>query len=169
MSTAQANDFYLKALDSYPYDLPEFLESINYALSYDEDHADAHCLMGRFYWDQLCKHDQAAFHFEKALAADPRHLITCYHYSMMAIYVEEYEKAGRLIGFMANIKGVYKPALFYRRALIAERQKQLKEAKKLLKVAKTESFYTNDVSFFDAELTRVKNKLKAIKKEKSKK
>ncbi|NRA11714.1 MAG: hypothetical protein HRT57_07155 [Crocinitomicaceae bacterium] len=47
MSTL-ATQYYLKAKDNYPYDLPEAMESLEYAMSYNNEHAETHCLMGMF-------------------------------------------------------------------------------------------------------------------------
>ena len=53
-------DKYLfQALDNYPYSLEETVESLDYALSYDEKNTVALCLYGRLYAEQL-KHYETA-------------------------------------------------------------------------------------------------------------
>ena len=47
------NKYYFEALDFYPYNLPDCLEALNYALSYDSEDADALCLMGRIHSEVL--------------------------------------------------------------------------------------------------------------------
>ena len=42
-----ANIYLVKALDYYPYNLEEALESLNYAMAYEENNPIALCLMGR--------------------------------------------------------------------------------------------------------------------------
>lgn len=44
--TLTKNKYYFEALDNYPYNLPDCLEALNYALSYDPEDADSLCLMG---------------------------------------------------------------------------------------------------------------------------
>lgn len=164
-----ANDYYLKAADHYPYDLAEFLESINYALSYNENHADAHCLMGQFYRDQLMKYEEATAHFDRALENDARHLPTYYQYIRLCIMTEEFEKAIKLIRFAQTIKGVYKSSLLHREAIILEIKGQFKEASKLLKIAIEKAYYSDDVRFYENERKRIKNKRKNRKKKNGKK
>jgi len=36
-----ADTYYLKALNLYPYDLDQVIEALNFAISYDKDHAGA--------------------------------------------------------------------------------------------------------------------------------
>lgn len=43
--------YIFQALDAYPYNLEETVESLNYALSYDDKNAVALCLMG----ENLCR------------------------------------------------------------------------------------------------------------------
>jgi len=47
--TLTKSKYYFEALDNYPYSLPDCLEALNYALSYDPEDADSLCLMGRIY------------------------------------------------------------------------------------------------------------------------
>lgn len=166
MDTALANNYYLKALDNYPFDLPEFLESINYALAYDDTHADAHCLMGLFYMDQLQKYDDAKYHFNKALASDIEHVRSYYELIRCLITIEEYQEAFKVIDCASKIKGVSSEALDHRIAIIMERKFQLKSAKRFLQRAIEKAYFTHDREFYQAELSRVKDK---ISKRKSKK
>ncbi|NNG27070.1 MAG: hypothetical protein HKM87_06060, partial [Ignavibacteriaceae bacterium] len=55
MSITLADTFYLKALDLYPFELDQVIEALNYAISYDNDHAGAHCLLGKLNLYQLGK------------------------------------------------------------------------------------------------------------------
>ncbi|XJR87409.1 hypothetical protein ACH34I_08880 [Elizabethkingia anophelis] len=41
------NKYYFEALDHYPYSIPDCVEALNYALSYDPQDADSLCLMAR--------------------------------------------------------------------------------------------------------------------------
>ena len=164
-----ANDYYLKALDSYQYDLQEFLENINYALSYDEDHADAHCLMGQFYKEQLLKFDNARYHFERALSIDVYHLMTYYHYIYLCITTEDFDRGIKLIRFAENISGIRKSTLYHREAILYEQKGKFKKASKLLEKALASTIYTDDADFFKAERVRIKAKKKVASKSKSKK
>tara|TARA_Y100000768_G_scaffold319786_1_gene255499 strand:+ start:420 stop:554 length:135 start_codon:yes stop_codon:yes gene_type:complete len=39
-----ATKYFIKATDAYPFNLEETIEALDYALSYDETHAGAHCI-----------------------------------------------------------------------------------------------------------------------------
>ena len=169
MGHALADNYFLKALDQYPYNLPEFLESIDYALSYDEHHVEAHCLMGRFYMDQLNQFDRATYHFDMALANDNHHMNTYYWYIRLAILIQDHDKALKLITFARQLKGVCQASLLHREAVIKEQKGDLKGAKKLIDEALLITIWNNDIDFFKAEKTRIDNKLKVLKPKKKSK
>ncbi|CAG0906289.1 unnamed protein product, partial [Darwinula stevensoni] len=58
------------ALDAYPYNLEEAIESLDYALSGDNNNAATLCLYGRVYAEQLQDYATAKTYFQDALAAD---------------------------------------------------------------------------------------------------
>ena len=69
-------DKYLfQALDAYPYNLEEAVESLNYALSYDDKNPIALCLMGQIYAENLRNYEEAKEYYQQALAADMLSLI----------------------------------------------------------------------------------------------
>ena len=57
----------MKAMDAYPYNLEETLESINYSLSYNDSNPFSYILLGRFYVEQFYNFKEAISCFEKAL------------------------------------------------------------------------------------------------------
>lgn len=70
----KAIDKYLsQALDNYPYSLTETIESLEYALSYDETNTTALCLTGRLYAEQLMNYEEAKNIFRKRLPATFMH------------------------------------------------------------------------------------------------
>lgn len=168
MSTTLANNYYLKALDNYPYDLPDFLESISYALSYDENHADAHYLMGRYYMEQVFKYNQAQYHYEMALVNDINHIETYYHFIRLFILTNELEKAEKLIEQATKIKGIYIPALLHRKAVIFEIRKNYKKALQWINKAIEDAYFTDDRDFYKREKDRIKDKMPKKKKRKKK-
>ena len=64
------NKYYFEALDCYPYNLPDCLEALNYALSYDPEDADALCLMGRIHSEVLKDYETAKEYFAEAMMFD---------------------------------------------------------------------------------------------------
>jgi hypothetical protein len=63
--TLTKNKYYFEALDNYPYSLPDCLEALNYALSYDPEDADSLCLMGRIYSEMLSDYEKQSFILKK--------------------------------------------------------------------------------------------------------
>ena len=61
------NMYLFKALDAYPYSLEETMESLNYALSYDPENAEALLLMAKVRAYQLRDYEGAKHYFELAM------------------------------------------------------------------------------------------------------
>ena len=64
------NTYLIKAIDAYPYNLPEAVEALNYALSYDGENVFALQLMAKIYAEQLKDYHNAMIYFEAAMQAD---------------------------------------------------------------------------------------------------
>lgn len=163
-----SNKYYLQAYEAYPYDLTEALESLSYALSYDSDHAGAHCLLGRLNLEQLKQFKKAEYHFEHALISDINYSATYEYYSLLLIILKDYKKAEKLIKFSYTIKGVNMAVMQHREGLLYESRKNMIKAKKLMKLAYNNSCNEEERSFLKNELDRVESKLKVVKRKKSK-
>lgn len=158
----------MQALDTYPYDLSEVLEALNYAISCNNENAAAHCLMGRLYMEQLKDYTKAEYYYEQALIKDMNYTVTYSLYSLLLIYLEEYEKAEKLINHAKTLKGIDKSVILHRKGLICESKKEYKEAKRYMKEAFKESCYQEQREFMKIELDRVKSKIPKNKKKRSK-
>ncbi|MEO1097874.1 MAG: hypothetical protein AAFX57_08965 [Bacteroidota bacterium] len=90
MTLTLANQYFLKAMDEYPYCLEETIENLNYALSYEDEHAGANCLMGKVYLEQFQNFELAEEYFIKAMATDPFDLRTCENYMRLMIRTKRY-------------------------------------------------------------------------------
>jgi len=163
-----ANQYYAKAYDAYPYEVAEAMEALGYALSYDENHAGAHCLMGKLCMIQLKQFEEAIYHFECVIASDPQTVDVYPWYSLLLIRTGDNEKALRLIKYAEGIKGIDQIWMKQIRALVFESQDDLQQAKKLLKGAMKSSLSNDYSRFIESELERVNKKLKKTRKKKSK-
>jgi tetratricopeptide (TPR) repeat protein len=166
-------DKYLfQALDNYPYSLEETIESLDYALSYNDKNAMALCLYARVHSEQLQDYEAAKSYFQEALAVNI-YAISVYPYYLDTLLLnEDYEEASKLIDFALTIKGIERVAILHKKVLLLEKQQEIKKALKLLKEVKL-SVSANDNSYeIDATEKRLKNKKELLfpkKKEKSKK
>lgn len=165
MSITIADTYYLKALNLYPYDLDQVIEALNFAISYDKDHAGAHCLLGNLNMYQLGNISEAENHFEKALASDLNYVETYYSYANLLIQIGEYGKAKKLINYAYKIKGINIPRLKHSEGLIAEIKGHLHKAKRYMMLAYDRSYNKAERDFLKEELDRVTSKLKAPKKQ----
>lgn len=159
MSTL-ATQYYLKAKDNYPYDLPEAMESLEYAMSYNNEHAGTHCLMGTFYYEQLNDFKEAFYHFEQAMIHDVEHIDTYYFFSMALIEYGEFDKAKTLLKHAETIKGICLSCVFERKALIHEKMGNLKKSEKQLLKAVSMSTSNCEIGNLNLDLERVRKKIK---------
>ena len=164
MTLTLADTYYLKALDLYPYELDQVTEALNFAISYDNEHAGAHCLLGIMNMYQLGRFKVAENHFETALAADINHTDTYYSYANLLIQTGEYVKAKKLIKYAYKVKGINVSRMKHNEGLIAEIKGDLNQAKKYIKFAYNSSYRKYEREFLKEELDRIKAKLKSVKK-----
>lgn len=128
MTFTIADQYFMRARDGYPYNMDEVLENLQYALSYDQEHANAHHLMGLVYQDQLNDAEQAEAHFQQALAAEPRHADTCLDFIRLMIDQRQFVQAERLLNYAATIPGMDMARLWFQRGMWYEYQRNYSQA-----------------------------------------
>jgi tetratricopeptide (TPR) repeat protein len=162
-------DKYLfQAMDNYPYWLEGTIESLDYALSYNDKNPMVLGLYGRIQAEQLQDYEEAKRYYEKALAIDI-HAVALYPYYLDALLLnEDYDEAEKLITFALTIKGIAKVAILLRQVVLLERKQDLKGAIKLLKEVKLAS-YDNDSYEIEAVEKRLKAKKELLKPKSSNK
>ena len=169
MNNTLSTKYYLQALEAYPYDLTEALESLSFALSYENNHAGAHCLLGRLNMEQLKQFEKAEYHFEQALISDINYVATYEYYSLLLITLGDYKRTEKLLNYAYSIKGINRVAMQYREGLLNEHRKNMLAAKKFMNMAYENSCNQEERSFLKNELERVKSKMNAKKKKQTKK
>ncbi len=166
METNLLNNYVLKAIDAYPYDLGETIENLNYALSYESTNAYALYLMGRLQAEQLGDYEKAKQYYAEALA-NKMDLHKVYdHYIRVLIWNEDYQDAQRLIDFAFTVKGLNKGSVYLLQGQLLENLQDYKQALKALKKAKLFGYNNDFISFVDTEKSRIKSKIKPKKKKK---
>jgi tetratricopeptide (TPR) repeat protein len=159
MTITIADQYYLKALDEYPYALDISIEYLNYALSYNAEHVGANFLMGRVYMEQFDNYDKAEEYFQEALSNDPSNYKVCDKYSLMLIEIREYDKAEKLIKHMESLRGKDLGELFRTKAYLSEYRKDYEKAELFLNMAMEETYNNDFMGFLRSELDRVQSKL----------
>lgn len=168
MSLTSADTYYVKALSTFSFDMENSIESLNYALGCDPDHAPSNCLMGRIYMEYIKNYEKAEEYFGYAIASDPKYPDTYEAFSQVLIWKGDIRHALRLINFGFKLPGIDRAILYSRRAQIYEIQGQPKLAIKAIKTALEHSYNTGYMWHFEMELERVKKKAKQLKKRKKK-
>jgi tetratricopeptide (TPR) repeat protein len=166
MYLSLADQYYLQALDHYPYCLTDAIAALGYALSYDENHPQAHCLMGRLMMEKVKDYDVAAHHFEISLLNGPGFVDTYKYYSMLQIWLGKYDKAEAIIRRGLKVPGMETAALKYNRAILHETRGNLERA--LKEISHVIQITSNPAAqvYLEAELERMKRKSVALNKPK---
>lgn len=164
---ASINNYLVKAIEDYPYNLEDAVTSLEYALSQEPENPYALTMMGRVYLEQLLDFNQAIHYFEDVLASDINN-IAVYPYLIRAFILnEDFDKARKLIDFAIKIKGIDKPLIYAREVWLHEALGKNKKALESLKEMKKYSCNNLNKGWIDETEQRLNGKL-ATKKDKSK-
>ncbi len=163
MELSLADQYYLKALDHYPFDMEEAIENLNYAISYNDEHAPAKCMMGRVYMYYIKDYDAAGRSFYQALQADINYPDTYKYFSLLRIWEGSYDRALTIIERGFQVKAMDITMLLINLALIHEYKREWRSAKIVLKRAKLISTDQTKLNHIDTVLKRIKSKAKSLK------
>lgn len=154
--------YLVKAIDAYPYNLEEAIESLDYALSGDNNSAATLCLYGRVYAEQLQDYATAKTYFQDALAADIKAVFVYPYFIQLLIDFDEDTEAEKLIDFALTVKGIDKPLIISKLIMLKEKLGQFKEVKKWIGHLKSIVLNDDYQTFIDKTQARVKMKKKLI-------
>ncbi|MCO6175556.1 hypothetical protein NHF50_10935 [Flavobacterium sp. NRK F10] len=163
--------YVVQALDNYPYYLEESLESLGYALAYDDKNVVALCLYGRFYAEQLQDYEAAKEYYSEALAIDINAVMVYPYYAETLFWNDDLDEALKLIDFSLTVKGIDKVIMLLKKVKVLEKQQQWKIALQLVKEAKLLDFsnYSSEIEETEKRIKSKRELLKGKKKKKSKK
>ncbi|GEN73186.1 hypothetical protein [Chryseobacterium lathyri] len=162
--TLTKSKYYFEALDNYPYSLPDCLEALNYALSYDPEDADSLCLMGRIYSEMLTDYERAKMYFEEAMQCNVANLNTPQHYIKCLLDNEDLDEAEKLIHYALRIKGIDKARILIQKSLLFEIRLEYKKALEPLKEARKYSYNQAMIDFLKSREKFIKSKMTETKK-----
>lgn len=162
--------YLIEAIDNYPYDVTQAVESLNYALSSNPSCPHALCLMGRVYAEQMKDYQEAISYFEEALQEDVRMTKIYPYYVSALIDFGRHNEAIKAIDFAVTLKGSDIGQLLYLKMIAFEYLKKYKKAVKLSKEAIENGYNDCFVDKVKDTKARIKSKLEAnAPKKKSKK
>lgn len=151
------NKYVLQALDNYPCYLEDTVESLSYALSYDESNTMALCLMGRVYGEQLLDYEQAKKYFQEALSHNVHALEVYPYFIQTLIDMGDYDAAKKTIKYALALPGMSLTAIWIKKVLLKEKLKKYKKALRILKMAKLD----NLSSELSTTLKSIEDRIKA--------
>lgn len=163
-NTNTYSKYLFQAMDAYPYNLEETIDSLNYAISYDENNALALGLLARVYAEQLHQYKRAIQLYNKALKVNLHEVSLYPHFVNALLWNEDWEQAQKLITFALKIKGVDKGLMHLKQALWFEYKQQYKKALKWAEKARELSFNDAQINHIDSEIKRIKRKINKFKK-----
>jgi len=164
--TVTKNKYYFEALDNYPYSLPDCLEALNYALSYDPEDADSLCLMGRIYSEVVIDYEKAKLYFEEAMQCNVANLNTPKYYIKCLLDNEDFQEAQKLIEYSLKIKGIDKMTVWLYRSLLSEKRGSFANALKFLDEAEKYCFDEYSHNMIKDRRKFIKSKMPKKKKTK---
>ncbi|KMQ69580.1 hypothetical protein ACM39_00495 [Chryseobacterium sp. FH2] len=165
--TLTKSKYYFEVLDNYPYSLPDCLEALNYALSYDPEDADSLCLMGRIYSEMLIDYEKAKLYFEEAMQCDVTNLNTPKYYIKCLLDNEDLLEAEKLINYSLNIKGIDKCRILIQKSYLFEIKMDYKNALEALKQAKIFTYDQEMLAFLKNKEKLIKEKMPKRSKKKT--
>lgn len=164
MAITLADQYYIKAMDEYPYNLEESIENLNYALSYNSEHVGALYLMGCLHMEHLDELEIAEEYFEMAVSINPsNYKLNCKYAELMIIF-KEYQKAQKMIAYTHRIRGVNTAIILRVESFLYEHRCFFDESIRLLERAKQYAFNNGYLDDLNEDLIRVRGKKDATQK-----
>ena len=164
MDTNLLNNYMLKAIDAYPYNLEETVENLNYALSYENNNVYALYLMGRLQAEQFGDYEKAKQYYAEALANKMEFHKVYPKYIQVLLDNEDLIEAQKLIDFAFNIKGIDRGSIWEKQGQLFEIKQMYKHAISALKKAKQFGYNDGFIDYLNSEISRNKKKLKPKEK-----
>jgi len=161
--------YLIEAVDNYPYDVTQAVESLNYALSSNPSCPHALCLMGRVHAEQMQNYQEAIAYFEDALKEDVRMAKVYPHYASTLIDAGYHDEAIKAVDFAVSLKGADIGQLLYMKMIAFEHLKKYKKAVKLSKEAIENGYNECFIDKVKDAKARIKSKLEANEPNKKKK
>lgn len=163
-NTNTYSKYLFQAMDAYPYNLEETIESLNYAISCDDNNALAIGLLARVYAEQLHQYKQAIQLYNRALKVNLHEVSLYPHFVNALLWNEDWEQAQKLISFALKVKGVDKGLMHLKQAMLFEYKQQYKKALRWAEKSRELSFNDAQIAHVDSVIKRIKRKINKFKK-----
>ena len=162
------NIYLFQVINSYPYDLPEAIEALTYALSFDDENVVALSLMARICDEQLGDKKRAVEYYQKALEVDVYAVQIYPSYIDALIKLSEYSAAEKTIDFALGLPGSDLGHLYVLKMLLEEHQGMYESALVSLKLSKSNAYNGNLIAYLKNSEERINEKMGKTKPKKDK-
>ena len=169
MSITIGENYLLKAMEAYDQDIQECVEALNYALSYDDENAEAWLLHGKVMHYYLKDYSSAEESFIHALSIDTAHGETFIEYIWLRIAEAKFEEAQQLLYQALQVVKKDLAQLYRLQAVLLEYEESYDEAVESLEIALDKTYNCGYQCFLEDEIKRIKNKIKRQAKRNKKK
>ena len=154
----------MDAMDNYPYNLADAVESLNYALSVNPASPEALVLKGKIYAEQMYRYDQALECYEEALCEDVCYAVVYPHYIYALLSLGKHKRAEAAIDYALTLAGSNKTLLMSYKVMSYEMTGRLKKAAKHCDKAIAVCLEDSCIERLKETKARIKGKIKAKKK-----
>jgi len=155
---------YIQALDNYPYNVEECIEKLQYVIAGDNEHAGAHCLMGRIYEEQLKDFKQAEYYYRMTLYLDRDYTPVYSQFAGLLINLKRFKEAETIIDIGMKVSGIDEASLIYFKGLLYEKYEMYATAIQYYTDAKKLCLNNYFMDDMDGHIKRVKDKKDLEKK-----
>lgn len=159
-----ATQYFIKAKENFEYNPEDAIEHIQYALSHDDQHPGALCLMGRYLSEPGINYHLAFDYFERALLSDAQYFDTYFHYGSALLATNQFEKARRIYLKALQVNGICISCVYRRIAMVYEKEQRYGIALNYLNIATVAAEGSHDFEFIEEVVSMIKKKKKLMKK-----
>jgi tetratricopeptide (TPR) repeat protein len=160
MSITIGENYLLKAKEAYPYAIEECVESLNYALSYDDESAEAWLLHGKVMLYFIKDYSSAEESLMQALSLDPQKSESYIEFIWLRINEGRYEDAQRILYQALKIVKTNVGEFYRLQSLLLEYEESYEDAIESLEIALEKTYNCGYQCFLEDEIKRIKNKKK---------
>lgn len=169
MSFTIGENYLLKAMEAYDYDMTECMEALSYAISYDDESVEAWVLRGKVMLYYIKDYSAAEESFVQSLSIEPTHSEAFIEFIWLRINQSDFNAAQLLLNKALRVVKKDFAQLNRLQAVLHEYDNQHCAAIESLERALDYTYNCSFQCFLEDEIKRMKNKKKRLAKRNKKK
>lgn len=169
MSFTIGENYLLKAIETYDYDMNECCEALNYALSYDDENAEAWVLRGKVMHYHIKDYSASRESLVQALSINPTHSEAFIEFIWLCVTEALFDEAQNLLNQALRVVKKDFAQLNRLQAVLFEYQNKFDKSIESLNYALDKTYNCHYQCYLEEEIKRIKNKKKRWAKRNKKK